>query len=152
MSTIEELNYLRDPRNCDAAKPPVLSFYGCGNCGTPGESCDCPDDQFHGCYIEEPLPIKWGVCPVCEGRGKHVNPSIDCGGIGPEAFAEDPDFAADYFGGTYDQTCNRCNGRTTIQVVDWGALTDGQRTAYEKQLQDEADDRACCLAEMRMGA
>jgi len=127
----EELNYARDSRNCDAAKAPVLYLEDGG---------------------EETLPMHWAVCDVCKGAGKHINPSIDCCGISPQTFAEDPDFAEDYFGGTYDQTCNCCQGRTTIQVIDWDALTAEQRKLYEQQLKDEADDRACYLAEVRAGA
>ncbi len=131
MNNTEELNYARDARTQGPAKAPILYL----------------DD---GSEVE--LPMKWGLCPVCEGRGKHVNPSIDCGGISAEAFAEDPDFAEDYMRGTYDQQCNRCKGRTTVQIVDWDALTPEQRTLYEQQLKDEADDRACYLAEVAMGA
>ncbi len=133
--SIEDLNFARDQRNCELAKPPVLYFV---------------DED--GCDSEVELPTHWVVCPVCEGKGKHVNPSIDCNGISPEAFAEDPDFAEDYMRGTYDQTCNKCGGRTTIPAVDLDALDDAQRKAYEQQLRDEADDRACYLAELRMGA
>lgn len=160
--SIEELNFAQDSRNCGPDKPPVLYFYGCGTCGTHGESCDCPvvpdgmhpvaGVHFYGCDIEEPLPTTWVVCDVCNGDGKHVNPSIDCNGISPEVFLEDPDFAEDYSSGLYDQPCNKCRGRTTIQAVDWDALSAEQRTAYEAQLAEEADDRACYLAEMRMGA
>ena len=115
--------------------------------------CAQDTDEDDGLYVDEiELPTTWVVCDVCDGKGTHVNPSIDCGGISPEAFAADPDFAEDYFGGTYDQTCNRCKGRTTVRAVDWDALTAEQRTAYEAQLQSEHEDRACYLAEMRMGA
>ena len=131
MSIIEELNYARDPRNCDAAMAPVVYM----------------DDGS-----EEPLPVKWAVCDVCEGKGTHVNPSIDCNGISPEAFAEDPDFAEDYSSGMYDQPCNHCKGRTTVPVVDEGACDSLLLAMYRRQLQEEADDRACYLAEMRMGA
>ena len=128
---IEELSYARDPRNCEAAKAPVLYLEDGG---------------------KEELPMHWAVCDVCHGKGTHVNPSIDCNGISPEAFDEDPDFAENYRSGMYDQPCNCCNGRTTIQAIDWDALTSEQRTLYEQQLKDEADDRACYLAEMRVGA
>lgn len=49
------------------------------------------------------FPFKWEVCGLCNGRGKHVNPSIDCNGISAEEFSEDPEFAEGYMRGDYDQ-------------------------------------------------
>ena len=162
MHTIDDYNYATDSRTQGAVQRPKLSFYGCGTCGTAGESCDCPaapegvdpvnGTHFYGMDIEEELPMKWGVCHVCDGNGKHVNPSIDSGGISAEQFHDDPDFAESYMRGDYDQTCNACSGRTTVPVVDWDALDPAHRKAYEDQLQEEADDRAQHLAEIRMGA
>lgn len=107
-------------------------------------------------YLEDDteveLPTSWQVCPVCDGEGKHVNPSIDCGGISSERFAEDPEFAEDYFSGTYDVPCNHCDGRSTVRGVNWEALSPVVKAAYEQQLQDEANDRAEHLAELRAGA
>ncbi len=45
------------------------------------------------------VQIKWEVCGTCNGRGSHVNPSIDSNGISAEEFAEDPDFQDDYLAG-----------------------------------------------------
>lgn len=128
---IEAMNYARDPRTQGKAKPPILYLDN-------GEELE--------------LPTRWMVCPVCKGAGSHVNPAIDCGGISAAAFAEDPDFAEEYLGGAYDQLCNRCGGRTTVPTVDWQALTDEQARAYRRQLDEEADDRAMELAELRAGA
>ncbi len=57
---------------------------------------------------------KWIICPGCSGEGTCVNPAIDCQGLTAEDFAEDPDFAEDYFSGTYDQRCAACNGAGKI--------------------------------------
>ena len=152
---IEELNYARDQRTQGPAKAPVLYFYGCGVCGVAwgsdpdGKTCDC--EEFVRADMEIELPTKWGVCPVCEGKGTHVNPSIDCGGISAEEFEEDPTFKMDYLEGVYDQQCNRCGGRTTIPVIDWDAISPEQRTLYEQQLRDESDWEAERLAEIRAG-
>lgn len=135
MSTIDDVNYLRDERTRGAARPPVLYTTE-------------PD----GSITETPLPTRWAVCPVCEGKGTHVNPSIDCGGLTREDFEEDPDFAESYARGDYDQTCNRCNGRTTVQAVDLERLTTAQRIAYERQLNEEANNFEAHLAEVRAGA
>ena len=132
---LENLNYAQDPRNCELAKAPVLYFV-----------------DKDGCDSEIDLPTKWMVCVVCNGKGTHVNPSIDCCGISADDFAEDSDFAESYMRGDYDQPCNRCGGRTTIQAVDWDALSDEQRKQYEQQLCDEAGCEAEHLAEIRMGA
>ena len=131
MSLVDDLNYARDPRTQGAAKAPILYL----------------DD---GTEIE--LPTRWEVCGVCYGEGKHVNPSIDAGGISASQFAEDPFFEGDYFAGVYDVTCSRCGGRTTVRVVDIDALTPELKHAYAEQLREEAADRAYALAELRMGA
>lgn len=130
---MSDLNYLTDARNQPAASR-VLYL-----------------EREDGSTDEIELPTTWAVCSVCNGEGKHVNPSIDCGGLTADDFHDDPDFESDYFGGVYDVTCNRCNGRTTERVVDWNALTDEQREAYENQLEGEASDRAEHLAEIRAG-
>lgn len=128
---LERLNHARDTRNCGPDRPPVL-------------------------YLEDgtevALPTHWAICPVCNGEGSHVNPSIDAGGLSAEDFADDPDFAEAYMAGDYDQTCNRCRGRTTVREVDLEKLPADQRAAYERQLQDEANDRAEHLAEIAFGA
>lgn len=128
---IERLNYYNDPRTSGASTAPILYT----------------DDD-----TEIELPTIWIVCPVCQGAGKYVNPSIDCGGLTADDFAEDPAFADDYVGGLYDVQCNHCAGRTTVQEVDWKALSFDQAEAYKAQLQDEADDKACCIAELAAGA
>lgn len=150
MGIVDDYNYATDPRTQGAVERPKLSFYGCDKCGTPGEACDCPD--YEGVDIEEEMPMTWGVCHLCEGEGKHVNPSIDAGGISAEQFYDDPDFAESYMRGDYDQTCNACNGRTTVPVINWDALDDDHRKAYEEQLRADADYEAERLAEIMAGA
>lgn len=132
---IEDLNWSHDHRNCRRASAPVLYL-----------------STEDGSTVEIALPTRWAVCPVCQGAGTHVNPSIDCGGLSAEDFDEDPDFAEDYMAGAYDVPCNRCGGRTTVPEVDVSRLSPELADAYERQCRDEAADRACELAEMRMGA
>lgn len=129
--SIDNVNYARDRRNCGRAEAPVLV-----------------DDDG----VETVLPTRWEVCPVCDGRGTHVNPAIDCGGISQDDFDADPDFAEQYMSGAYDQQCNHCGGRTTVQAVDWDRLTPAQREAYEAQEREVDDVRAMNLAEIRRGA
>jgi hypothetical protein len=71
------------------------------------------DEEF-----EAEFPAVFEVCPTCRGKGQHVNPSIDCNGLSAEDFAEDPDFAEDYFSGRYDVSCYGCNGKRVIPVIN----------------------------------
>ena len=132
---LQELAFARDSRNCGPSKAPILYL-----------------EKEDGTVEEFRLPTKWGVCHVCNGAGTHVNPSIDCNGLTSEDFAEDPDFAEGYFRGDYDQTCNACQGRTTVQEVDWDRLTPEQTKAYERQLDQDARDEQERRAEIRAGA
>lgn len=67
---------------------------------------------------EEVVPIIFDVCPTCEGKGRHVNPSIDEEGISEEQFADDPEFREEYFRGTYDVPCYECHGQRVVPVID----------------------------------
>jgi hypothetical protein len=127
---IERLNYYRDERTRGPIEKPVL---------------------YHEDGYEEELPCTWVVCPRCNGEGTHVNPSIDAGGLSSEDFYEDPDFAEDYMSGVYDVPCSGCGGRTTVQGLDWDALDDVTREAYERQLEEEAAAEACRRAELSLG-
>ena len=57
------------------------------------------------------VTLTWKVCELCDGRGKHVNPSIDSNGITRDEFDEDRDFSDAYLRGDYDVSCYRCAGR-----------------------------------------
>ena len=65
---------------------------------------------------EHSVLVRFEVCPLCDGKGKHVNPSIDAHGISREEFDEDPDFRESYFRGDYDQRCNLCGGEKVVPV------------------------------------
>jgi hypothetical protein len=108
-----------------------------------------PEDEEG--YLAE-IPAKYEVCGTCEGKGSHVNPSIDGHGISPEEFAEDPDFAESYRRGDYDQPCNECHGARVVPVVDEARATTYQ-VAYVNRLIDEHyRAQAEYEAERRMGA
>ena len=103
------------------------------------------------------LPVKWKVCPTCQGRGSHVNPSIDAGGIS----SEDPFWSEDcdeytgesrYFRGDYDVTCYTCHGRTTVLSVNWDEADKSVLAIYEDCQDEELEYEALCRAERRMGA
>jgi hypothetical protein len=80
--------------------------------------------------------VRWLVCPVCKGEGKTVNPAIDSHGLTAEDFQEDPDFAGEYLRGTYDITCNGCDGR---RVVTQDRIDDLQQNAEDRMLAARED-------------
>lgn len=105
--------------------------------------------------VENPpadVPAVYQVCSTCEGKGTHVNPSVDCNGLTAEDFAEDPDFAEDYFRGVHDVTCYGCDGARVEPVLDRARVSPVVLEAIERWLDCEAMLRAEQLAELRMGA
>lgn len=94
------------------------------------------------------VPVAFSVCPTCNGKGSHVNPSIDCDGLTPEDFHEDPDFAEDYFGGSYDEICYGCDGKRVVPVC----LDKAANEKLEKSAIFDAECRAEMMAERSMGA
>jgi len=86
---------------------------------------------------------KWIICPVCEGKGTTVNPSIDSNGLTASDFHEDPDLMDDYLSGTFDIACGACNGsgkmleshlealRQAAEDRQLAAMEDGNYEAYQ---------------------
>ncbi len=112
-----------------------------------------PEDGQGPAADEIAVPFGWVVCPLCEGKGTHTDPSIDCDGLTREDFDAEPDFAEDYFGGSYDVTCVECGGRRVVPELH--PRTDEQRVlvkALERQEADEASYERMCRAERAMGA
>lgn len=100
------------------------------------------------------VPAKYELCRTCQGRGQHVNPSIDSHGISPDEFEEDPDFRDDYLSGVYDVDCYDCDGRTTLLIPDEDRMTDEQKALVERRDEEEAEaarDAAEYAYEQRMG-
>ena len=159
---IDDCNYMNDPRTQPPANVPTITKdIPCPSCegeyvvgsdddGNAIHCADCEDGTHY--FVEVELPYKWDVCPVCEGRGSHVNPSIDAGGLSLESLHDDPDFSEDYRRGMYDQTCNRCAGKRVVPVVDENRCTPEDLKEYYEEADADADYRAEALAERRMGA
>lgn len=97
---------------------------------------------------EAPVQVRFEVCPLCDGKGKHVNPSIDAHGLSREDFDEDPDFEESYFRGDYDQRCNLCNGEKVVPVPLDAQVIE----AIEQAAQDRYESWAESYAERMMGA
>ncbi len=107
-----------------------------------------------GDEIEVEFPLKFEVCGTCDGKGSHVNPSIDSHGISAEEFAEDPDFEESYFSGHYDLTCVECHGLRVTPTVDRDALSSNQKAQlalWDDQEEGRASYELQCRAERRMG-
>ena len=63
---------------------------------------------------------KFEICPTCEGRGTHTNPSIDSGGITASEWAEwSYEEQDDYMSGVYDVICSQCSGEKVIQILEY---------------------------------
>ena len=101
------------------------------------------------------LPVKMEVCPTCQGRGTHVNPSIDAGGI-----TEDSDIWDDvdeygennYLSGRYDVTCYTCKGRNVVASIDRKGADKKVLKIWEEMEREEGEYQATCRAERLMGA
>ena len=98
------------------------------------------------------VALKYEVCPTCEGKGKHVNPSIDCDGLTAEDFAEDPDFRDDYFSGRYDVTCYECKGQRVVLELDRDNVDAAVLASIDATLDERARYEWESAAERRMGA
>jgi hypothetical protein len=94
------------------------------------------------------IDVRFEICPVCDGTGKHVNPSVDAHGLTASDFDEDPDMYDSYFRGDYDVTCNLCRGEKVVPVPTDPIVQD----QLDEELQDRAQSRAEQLEEMRWGA
>lgn len=97
------------------------------------------------------FPVRFDVCPTCEGKGSHVNPSIDCNGLTAEDFHEDPDFAEEYFQGSYDVTCYGCGGRRVVPVIDEERANPELLSRLREQREADAEYRSQRANEERMG-
>lgn len=114
-----------------------------------GEDEDCDEK------IEITFPAKFEVCTLCDGKGTHVNPSIDAHGItGSEMEELGDEFREDYFNGTYDESCYRCDSQRVEPLIDESNLSSEEKKnldTFETEQRDEAQWRAESEAERLMG-
>jgi hypothetical protein len=97
----------------------------------PNPAFETTDDDNEPEFVDVVLPAVYEVCSTCEGKGSHVNPSIDAHGISGEEFAEDPDFEESYLAGHYDVTCYGCGGMRVVPVVDEDRASKADLALYE---------------------
>lgn len=154
MSNHEENNYRNDPRVRFAADQ--ASFDAC---------CDFKRMVYkldNGESSVVTLAIKREVCPTCDGRGTHVNPSIDAGGISEddEFWQDDIDYEDEdedgnpvsrYHSGRYDVACYTCHGKNVVAVIDRNESTLEALEAWDSFCDDQADYEAEREAERRWG-
>lgn len=101
--------------------------------------------------VAETVPFTFEVCPTCDGKGTHVNPSIDCDGLSREDFDADPDFAEEYMAGRYDQQCNGCGGRRVVPVMNEDRVKPELLKQIKAEQRADAEYRSICRAERAMG-
>ena len=111
------------------------------------------DEMLPGHYpIPARIAVRMDVCPVCDGRGSYVNPSIDAHGISAEQMAELGDeFAEDYRSGLYNIPCELCRGSNVVPVPMNNRIREMLRELAEEMLDALADDLAQTNAETRAG-
>lgn len=97
------------------------------------------------------VPARYEVCDLCEGKGKHVNPSIDSHGISLEDFDDDPDFGEDYFSGRYDVLCAQCCGEKITPVPDYDRMPKKFAAWVENFIADYYSYQRECWHEREMG-
>lgn len=148
--TLEDANYYNDSRVMAAAeredrpkfdeKKMMLNF--------------CLENE-DGVEVEFSLPAVLVVCQTCEGKGKHVNPSIDAHGITSDEWDQwSHEEQQEYRDGTYDVSCYGCGGLRVVPIIREDGLSAEQQEHLKmvrKSERDEAEYRAICRAERAMG-
>jgi len=102
------------------------------------------------------FPTKYEVCSTCDGKGSHVNPSIDSHGITSDEWQNDwsHEEQEEYMLGGYDVSCYECSGKRVVPVVDEDKCSDELKSkvaAWHKQLADLAVYDAQSRREQEMG-
>lgn len=120
---------------------------------------DCDDAECDGCdnTHEHTLPARLEVCGTCDGKGSHVNPSIDSHGITGEEWARDWDDESReaYMSGRYDVQCYECAGKRVAPEIDTRNLSEAQKEVLKRIQRIERDNAhydAISRAERAMGA
>jgi hypothetical protein len=99
------------------------------------------------------VPTRFEVCPYCEGRGRHVNPSIDAGGLTQEDLRDWDDWEIEeYFSGGYDVTCTTCNGNRVVSEPDFSKISKEDAEKIRKWEREEREYAQMCAMERAMGA
>lgn len=160
-SMIEEANFYSDRRVVNAA---AMAAFREG-CDERSMTFSFEVDNGEG---DEPqvfsLPLRREVCHTCDGKGTHVNPSIDAGGISDdddfwyddEAWEEGEDGemgpVSRYHSGFYDVTCQTCLGKNVVLAIARERADPATLALWDEMEEDRADLEREYAAERRMGA
>ena len=147
---MEEVNYFNDRRVRNAER------YGNRDVDEQKMVIRWETENDEGEPVTHEFPARFEVCPTCEGKGSHVNPSIDASGYYPD---EDEDFDAyddgeegsPYESGVYDVPCGTCHGKRVVLEIDRRASDPDMLAAYDRHLDDLDECDADRLAEIRAG-
>lgn len=102
---------------------------------------------------EREVPFVYVVCPTCSGKGTHVNPSIDAGGITSDEWGEwDDEDRASYLEGRYDVPCYECGGTRVVPELDREHADPFVVECLDQAEHSAAESRAIERAERAMGA
>lgn len=102
------------------------------------------------------FPARYEVCPTCDGKGQHVNPSIDSHGITSDEWDNEWSFEEQeqYMAGAYDVPCYECSGKRVSPVVDEEKCSEEMKVKvkeWHKQLEELAAYDAQSRREIEMG-
>lgn len=97
------------------------------------------------------IPAKYEVCGTCNGKGSHVNPSIDSNGLSREDFDENPGFEEDYFSGMYDVSCNECHGARVSPIVDYDRIDEETKKQVDEYITEHFNYQYEMDRERKMG-
>lgn len=155
---IEDINYMNDPRNLALNDTSRKGFDEARMVFVVDINHEVEiDGEWEEVEERFAFPAKFEICHTCGGKGSHVNPGVDCGGLTRDDFSDDPDFESEYFSGRYDVTCYECSGKRVSPTIDEDAIPAGSDLekaleAYYSNLADSAQFDAECRAERAMGA
>jgi RecJ-like exonuclease len=109
--------------------------------------------EDNGDETQVEVPVKYEVCPTCDGKGTHVNPAIDAGGITSSEWEEwDDEDRESYMSGAYDVRCYECQGKRVVPVLDRDRTDPKVVEAIDTQERALAECERESRAERMMGA
>lgn len=131
---IEDLNFLNDRRTIANEIDPFDGF------DEKRMTLSFTFENEDGEEERRTFPAMFCLCELCDGKGKHVDPAIDCNGLTQEDFDDDPGFKEEYLSGRYDIDCNMCGGKRVTPCVNENALNEDQKVDYKMILEKLEDD------------
>jgi len=144
---IEDMNYYNDRRVRAMEAEPLFT-----DVNEKSMTANFTYENDDGEEVVKQVHLRFEVCDLCEGRGKVVNPSVDCGGLTSADFDADPDLAEEYTSGTYDIDCPQCKGKRVVPVLDISATSADLVKCIQDKQKADADFAREVAAERMMGA